>query len=268
MTCDCESDLLPQGGLKSTAAGLTASTLAPFIITQAVLLAGYVTIRTVRGAPPPTALGHRTVTVMAAAGIAAIAAVLWAVAVVHPSVTEDRSHVLSILLDVALTVYFASALRLPTAHAGPIRYSAVAGALFLAGGTAFAALTGADQVAISPMLPRVGIGVCLTVAIGVAVTTRDATAARHAGFLTAILAAPMQFAITTISLLILRTWSLTATHDPAVDPALVNTLISDTPGGHIITGILIGPLILGVIAALAATVGVRLERALALARTG
>ena len=204
---------------------------------------------------------------MAVAGITAVVAVLCAVAIAHPSATTDHAHILSILLAAALTGYLASALHRPTAHADPIRYTATAGALCLAGVTAFTAVTRSDLAGISPMLPLAGIGVCLIVAIGVAVATGDATAARRAGLLTAVLAAPLQFAIVTISLLTVHRWSLTSAYDQTAYPRsgypdVASYMISDAMGGHIITGILIGPLILGVIASIAAAIGARLGRVL------
>ncbi len=134
----------------STAAIVAVPTVAPFVVTLAVLLAVYATVHAGRSTPHTTTASYRTVTFIAVAGITAVITALWAVAVAHPSATTDHAHILSTLLAVALTGYLASALHRPTAHADPIRYSATAGAICLAGVTAFTAVTGSDLAAYQP----------------------------------------------------------------------------------------------------------------------
>jgi hypothetical protein len=248
----------------STAAILTVPTVAPFITTLAALLAGYVTVRKGRSTPHTATPSSRTVTVIAIVGIAATVAALWAVAVIHPSAATDHTHILSTLLAAVLIGFLGNTLHRPTAHADLIRYGAAAGATCLAGIAALTALAGPDRAAVSPLLSLPGIGVCLIVALAIAVKTGNATAARRAGLLTAILAAPLQFAVATINLLNVHDWSLTTTYDQAAYPRsgypdVASYMISDALGGYLITGILIGPLILGVIASMAATAGARLR---------
>jgi hypothetical protein len=246
----------------SAPAVVAVPALAPFVTTLAVLLAVYATVHAGRSTPHTTTAAHRTVAFTAVAGITATVAALSAVAVAHPTATTDRTHILPTLLAAALTGYLACALHEPAAHAGPIRYTAVAGALCLAGAATLNTTTG-----VSPMLSATTIGICLLAATGVAATTGSTAAGRHAGLLTAVLAAPLQLTAVTISLLTARRWSLTTAYDQAAYPRsgfpdVASYLISDALGGHIITGLLIGPLALGALAAVAAPAGARLAHAL------
>jgi hypothetical protein len=249
----------------STAAVLVVPTIAPFVVTLAVLLAGLASRRAGRSIPRAMTLAHRTVVGVAVTGLVATVAVICAVTVVHPSATGDRAHIVSTLLALALTSYLGVALHEPTRHADTIRYSATAGAIGLVGATAVTAMTGPDQVGVSPMLSLPGIGVCLAVAGGVAIGVGDVAAARRAGMLTAILAAPLQFAVTTISLLTVHDWSSIGALDQIAYrrsgyPDLASYAISDAMGGQIIAGVLIGPLILGVVAWVGAAAAMGLRR--------
>jgi hypothetical protein len=248
----------------STAAILVVPTIAPFVVTLAVLLAAYASRRAGRSIPHATTLAHRTVACVAVTGLVATVAVICTVAVLHPSATADHAHIVSTLLAFALTIYLASALHEPTRHADTIRYGATTGAICLVGVTAVTALTGPDHVGVSPMVSLPGIGICLAVAAGVAIRVGDAAAARRTGLLTAILAAPLQFAVTTISLLTVHHWTSMSAYDQSAYarsgyPDIASYAISDAMGGQVIAGILIGPLILGAVAGVggAAAAGLR-----------
>lgn len=248
----------------STSAILAVPTIAPFVVTLALLLAAYASRRAGHTIPKADTLAYKTVAGVAITGLIGTVAVIWTVTVFHPSATADCAHILSTLLAIALTTYLATALHQPTKHADTVGYSATIGAICLVAVTAVTVMNRSDQVGVSPMLSLSGMAVCLAVAGGVGMKVGDAAAARRAGMLTAMLAAPLQFGVTTISLLAVPHWTLTAYDRLAYlrsgYPDIASYAISDAIGGHVIAGILIGPLTLGLVASIGGTAAAALRR--------
>jgi hypothetical protein len=237
--------------------------LAPFIVTLSLLLSAYVTIRLDRLLRPPRSPAYRAVVATAVVGLVATVAALVAISLVHPGATADRTHVLSILVAFVLTGFLAAATSQPPAHAGPIWRGAMAGSLALGAATVIAAAVGPGEPGgISPLFSPVGVATSLIISVGVAVTTGSRAAGTRAGLLTALLAAPIQFAIAAAALLRVHDWRLTSRYDRYAYPHsgypdIASYMISDSLGGHLISGMLIGPLVLGAVSVVGATIAFR-----------
>ena len=227
-------------GLTVAVAGtLLAARAAPgmsvFAATLGLLLCGYATVVAWRWT------GHAVSPARLAAGAAALAGASAAVtaglriAIVRPAATTDGTHLFSILLAVALTGCLALVITPPGLgeHASAVLWWALGGAI----------VSSAAAV--------------LVVAACAAASSHSMPAGARAGVLTAVLGAPVHFAIDMTALLQVHHFVLASPFDVAAYahsgyPTVASYLISDTLGGYIITGMVLYPIGLTGMAVLAA----------------
>lgn len=260
------------GLVVAAAATMTAAYTVPsvsvFAAVLSLLLAGCATVVTSRSSRPHPSAAAVIVSAVALAGVAAtITATVW-VAVAHPSATADDTHLYSILFAVVLTGYLAftlASLR-RAEHTNTVLWWAVAGALGSgAVWTVSALTTPATTAGVRAIVSPVGAAATLAASIGVSFTTRSGRAGARAGLLTAILGAPILFAVDITALLRQRQYILTNPYDIAAyprsgQPDVASFILSDELGGHIIGGLVFSPILLTVLALLGAAAGAGLTR--------
>lgn len=258
----------------AVAAAMTASaayevpTLAVFAATFGLLLCAAATIATAHWPSRRPGAAYLAVAALALIAVVATLATAVRVAVLHPTATADGTHAFSVLFAIVLTGYLAFALT-------PPRPGGQANALLLWSLTAALAAGGA-WIALAARFPAAGTGVIglmspvsavavLVASVGAAATTRSLPAGVRAGVLTIALTAPMHFAADITGLLHVTHYTLTDPYDVAAFargryPDVASYLLSDALGGEIISGFVLSPVVLVVLALLGSAAGTRLNR--------
>ena len=185
------------------------------------------------------------------------------IAIVRPAATTDDTHLFSILLAVALTSCLALVLTPPGLgeHASPALWWALGGALASTAAWVVIAMSEQfDTEQITGYLSPVSAAAVL------AASSRSMPTGAKAGVVTAVLGAPIHFAIDMTALLQLHHFALTSPFDVAAYthsgyPTVASYLISDTLGGYIIAGLAFGPIALTGLALFGGAVGARLRPA-------
>lgn len=261
-------------GLTVAVAGtLLAARAAPgmsvFAATLGLLLCGYATVVAWRWT------GHAVSPARLAAGAAALAGASAAVtaglriAIVRPAATTDGTHLFSILLAVALTGCLALVITPPGLgeHASAVLWWALGGAIVSsAAWVAIAITTPFDASQITGLFSPVSAAAVLVVAACAGASSHSMPAGARAGVLTAVLGAPVHFAIDMTALLQVHHFVLASPFDVAAYahsgyPTVASYLISDTLGGYIITGMVLYPIGLTGMAVLAAAAAARIRPA-------
>jgi hypothetical protein len=238
--------------------------MAVFVGALGVLLAGYATLLTARSARWTPTAAYTVLVTLSVLGIAAAIGELVRIAVLHPAATTDPTHVYSIALAIILFGYLAIAASAGRRYGA--RWWVVGASLAGAAASTIAAMT-LPAGPLVPVLAIAAVGV-LVAAIGVGATTHDRAAARRAGLLTVALTAPMNVATDLLSLLRVREFTLTNPYDIAAYPHsgfpdIASYVLSDAIGGEIIGGLVLRPVILGVVALLGATAATAWQRTVA-----
>src|SRR6516162_3475141 len=195
-------------GLLAAAAATVAAasevpTLSVFVAVLSLLLCAYLTVAASRaGRPRPTA-PRLIVGAVGLAGVAAAVAAVVRIAAADPAATTDSTHVFSILSALALTGYLTLALT-PPRLGGDVNRRLANTALWwglaaaLAGGAVWAVAALANPAApegVTGLLSPVGVATTLAAAAGASAATGSRQAGAQAGLLTAVLGAPIQFAV-------------------------------------------------------------------------
>jgi hypothetical protein len=123
-----------------------------------------------------------------------------------------------------------------------------------------------DTEQVTGYFSPVSAAAVLVVSACVAASTRSMPAEAKAGVVTAVIGAPIHFAIDMSALLQLHHYALTNPLDVAAYarsglPTVASYLISDTLGGYIIVGLFLGPIALAGLALLGGAAGARLRPA-------
>ena len=250
-------------------AGVTVPGLSVFAAVLGLLLGGYATIVASRSQLPRPSMVRVIVAVVALAGLVAAVAIVLRIGAVHPTATVDHTHhVFSILFALVLTGYLALALTPPqlgdptdTGLWWALCAALAAGAVWIS----VAVTTPVEAEGILPVLEQpVAAAAALAASIGAAATTRSLPAGVRAGLLTAILAAPIRFAVDLAGMLQLGTYALTDPYDVSAYPHsgypdVASYLLSDRIGGDIATLVML-PVTMLVLALLGAAAGSGLRR--------
>ncbi|MGH3693123.1 MAG: hypothetical protein ACRDRX_03835 [Pseudonocardiaceae bacterium] len=238
------------------------------------LLAILLAWRTPRLPRHPAQLG---VGVLALVGLASAVGVVVRIAVVHPAATEDPAHLFSVLLALMLTgfVAFAAASASIMHHRRAVLWSSLGGAVLSATVWIITALSAPfptesaiGMVSFFGPLSPAALVATLGIATTLSAATGSARAGARAGMLTAVLGAPLHFAInmTASTQRNQHRYTLTHPYDIAAYPHsgfpdVASYLISDDLGGSIIAGLVIATPILAGLAMLAAALGKSLHLA-------
>ena len=242
-------------------------TMAAFTAALGLLLGGYATMVAWRwrsGQPP---LPHLVAGGAALAGASAAVTAAVRIAIARPAATADGTHLFAILFAVELTGCLSLVLTPPRlgSHSRTVLWGALAGALACTAAWVIIALAGqfsTEQV--TGYFSPVSAAAVLVVTSCVAASSRSMPAGAKAGVLTAVLGAPIHFAIDMTALLQVRHFALTSPFDMSAYarggyPTVASYLISDTLGGYIITGMLLYPIALTGLAILVAAATARLR---------
>jgi hypothetical protein len=250
------------------AAAREVPSLSVFAALLGLLLCGYATVVTARSRRLRRTAAHMIVGAVALLGVAAtIASLVWTAAA-HPEATIDPTHVFPVICATVLTAYIALALARP--HLGDdtdaVLWWALAAAVACGAVWAVSALTtSVGSEGTVGFLWLTGAAASLAVAIGVSAATRSRSAGARAGLLTAILTAPIHFAVDMTALLRINDYTLTSPYDIAAYPHssysdVASYILSDAVAGEIISGLVLYPIILVALALLGAAVGAALHR--------
>ncbi|GIH21107.1 hypothetical protein [Rugosimonospora africana] len=268
----------PGRALPVAAAGVTAATVATiaavrevpnlsvFVATLSLLLCGYATVAGTRSARPRRSLPHVIVAAIAVIAATAAVATVLRVAVTHPAATADPTHVFSVLFAALLTGYLGFALAARRLSDGAVPWWALAATLASGGAWALTTLaTSAVPDGVSAFLSPVATAATLAAAIGASATAADRTTGVRAGALTIALSAPLHFAAGMTAQLRVHHDTLTNPYDIAAFPHsgypdAASYLLSDAIAGAILTGFVLSPIVLGVLALLGAAAGTRLRQ--------
>lgn len=260
------------GLLVAAAATVAAATEVPslsmFVAALSLLLGGYATAATSRSPGPRWTASYAIVGALALAGVAATITTVVRVAAAHPTATADATHVFSILFALILTGYLALALAplRPDDHADTLRWWAIAGALVSGTVWIVSALTDPVTVAgVTALISPAGAAATLVVSIGASAVTGNRRIGFRAGLLTAVLGAPILFAVDMTELLQVHQFTLTDPYDVAAYPHsgypdVASYILSDAIGGHIIGGLVLYPIALLALALLGAAAGSGLQQ--------
>jgi hypothetical protein len=236
----------------------TVPNIAVFAGALGPLLAAYATLLAARSAQPSWAAAYAVVVGLGALGVLAAIAAVVRVAASHPAATTDPTHVYSIVLAVILVGYLAVAFA-PRRRLRTLWWvvGAAAGFGAVSIGFALTAPVGPMGVGPEPALPVASVAVVIA-AVGVGLTTHDRAAAVRAGLLTVALTAPAHVATDLLALLRVHQFTLTDPYDIAAYPHsgfpdVASYLLSDAISGEIISGLVLRPVILGLVAMVAAT---------------
>lgn len=259
-------------GLTAAAAATVAAardvpSLSLFTAVLGLLLSGYATVVTARTERPRLRVPRAIAGALALAGVGAAVATVTAVAAAHPAATTDGTHVFSVLFALILTGYLALALTPPRrgGHTDTTLWWALACALACGAAWSVKALTTpVTPEGITGYLSPAAIAATLVASIGASAATRSRQAGTQAGLLTAILGAPMHFAIDMSALLGLHHYTLTTPYDVAAYPHsgypdVASYLLSDALAGHILS-LALSPLALFAFALSGAAAGAGLQR--------
>jgi hypothetical protein len=243
--------------------------LSVFVAVLSLLLGGYTTAVTWRSPRPPWTASYMIVGAVALAGaVATITTVVW-IAVAPPSATTDPTHLFSVLFALILTVYLAVALapRRLDDHVDTLRWWAIVGALVSGAVWVVSTLTAPVTAAggVTGWVSPVGAAATLAVSIGASAITHSRRTGIRAGLLTAILGAPILFAVDMTALLHLHQFTLTDPYDIAAyshsgHPDVASYILSDALGDHIIGGLVLYPIVLFALAVLGSAAGIGLHR--------
>jgi len=273
-------------GLLAAAAATVAAasevpTLSVFVAVLSLLLCAYLTVAASRaGRPRPTA-PRLIVGAVGLAGVAAAVAAVVRIAAADPAATTDSTHVFSILSALALTGYLTLALT-PPRLGGDVNRRLADGvdrrlansalwwglAAALAGGAVWAVAALANPAApegVTGLLSPVGVATTLAAAAGASAATGSRQAGAQAGLLTAVLGAPIQFAVDMTTLLQLHHYTLATAYDVNAYahsgyPNVASYVLSDALAGGILAGLVLYPFGLLICAVLGAMAGTRLRR--------
>ena len=261
-------------GLAVTAAGTTvaaieAPSMAVFAVTLGVVLGVYATAVACRWPAQPLTLPRLIAAAIALAGTSAAVTATVRIAIIRPAATTDPTHLFSILLAFAMAGYLAVVLTPPALgeHASEAMWWALGGALASSAVWIIVAITVQfNPEQITGYFSPVSAAAVLVVSACVAASTRSMPAGAKAGFLTAVLGAPIHFAIDMSALLQLHHYALTNHFDltkfaHSGYPNVASYLISDTLGGYIIGGLFFGLVALTAVSLLGGAVGARVRPA-------
>jgi hypothetical protein len=251
----------------TVAAAYEVPSLSVFAAVLGLLLCGYATVVTSRSQRPGRTVAGVIVGAVALAGVAATVAAVVRVAAAHPAATADDTHVFSVLFALVLTGYLALAYTSPRAgnHTNTVLWWGLAGGL-ISGAiwTVSAVTTTTVTDGVTGFMSPIGAGAVLAVAIGASVTASSRRVGARAGILTAILGAPIHFAVATTAILQLHDYTLTNPYDISAFPHsgypdAASYVLSDAVAGNIITGLVLYPVALIALALLGAAVGTGLH---------
>jgi len=138
----------------------------------------------------------------------------------------------------------------------------------LAGGAVWAVAALANPAApegVTGLLSPVGVATTLAAAAGASAATGSRQAGAQAGLLTAVLGAPIQFAVDMTTLLQLHHYTLATAYDVNAYahsgyPNVASYVLSDALAGGILAGLVLYPFGLLICAVLGAMAGTRLRR--------
>jgi hypothetical protein len=250
-------------------AAITAPAMAVFAGALGVLLGGYATAVACRWPARPLTAPRLMAAAVALTGTSAAVAAVVRIAIIRPAAATDSTHLFAILLALAVTACLALVLT-PAAlgqHLSRVMWWAVGGALASTAAWVFIAIAvpfNPEQV--TGYFSPVSAAAVLVASACVGASTRSLSAGAWAGVLTAVLGAPIHFAIDMSALLQLHNYALTNPFDVAAYahsgyPTVASYVISDTLGGYIIGGLFIAPIALTGLALLAGAAGSRLRPA-------
>jgi hypothetical protein len=239
----------------------TVPSLSVFVAALGLLLSGYATIVTTRSPRPRLTAPYVIVGLVAVAGVSATIATVVVVGMAYPTATVDRTHVLSVLFALVLVGYLVFALARPRFPTPIVLWWAIGGALV--SGTVWvvsALTTAAPTVGVITLISPVGAAATLGVSVCASASARNSGAGVRAGLLTAVLGAPILFAVDMFELLRVPQFTLTDPYDVAAFPHsgypdVASYVLSDAIGGHIIGGLILYPIVLVAVAALGAIIG-------------
>jgi hypothetical protein len=227
--------------------------MAVFTGVLGALLAGYATLLAARSARWTPNAAYTVFVALSLLGVATTIAELVRIAVIHPAATTDPTHAYSIALAIILFGYLAIAIS-ARRRLGTLWWVAVASMAGAAASTV-AALT----LPAGPLVPVLAVAAVavLVATAGVGATTHDRAAARRAGLLTVALTAPMHVATDLLSMLRVHEFTLADPYDIASFahsgfPDVASYVLSDAIGGEIISGLVLQPAILALVAILGA----------------
>jgi hypothetical protein len=213
-------------------------TLSVFMAALGLLTTGCAIVLAGRWPQFPASRSQLASAAVAILGVLAVTGAVFTVAITHPVATRDRTHVFSLVLAATLSIYLIAGLSATaTRDPAPLaRWAGVAGA-----GAAVVAsvLLSPTPAVVGLISPVVAAGTLMT-AVLVGLVTRDRAAAARAGVLSAVLSAPIHFAITITALEYSGTSVLTNPYDVAAYPRsgypdVASYLLSDALGGNIVS---------------------------------
>ena len=250
-------------------AAIEAPSLAVFAVTLGVLLGVYATAVACRWPAQPLILPRLLAATVALAGASAAATAAVRIAIIRPAAATDPTHLFSILLAIAIAGYLACVLTPPALgeHASQAMWWALGGALASTVVWVVVAVTVQfNPEQITGYFSPVSAAAVLVVSACVAASTRSMPTGAKAGVLTALIAAPIHFAIDMSALLQLHRYVLTNQFDVTKFahsgyPNVASYLISDTLGGYIIGGLFFGLVALTAVSLVAGAVASRLRPA-------
>ncbi len=240
--------------------------LTGFVAALALLVCGYAVAISSRVRREPAGVTRLITSAAALTGLVATVVAVVRVGVAHPAATIDHTHqVAPILFALVLFGYLAFALAPPrlSRHNDTALWWALASCcvwIIIAFATA---TTGSGPAA---FLSPVGAAATLAAAMGASVTTGSRPAGAKAGILTAILSAPILFAINITAILQRQHYTLTDPYDISAFPHsgypdVASYLISEALDGNILAGLVLYPVVLFALAFVAAAAGVGLRNA-------
>ncbi len=232
------------GALLTVAATLTAIRLLPtlsvFVASLGLLTTGYATAIAYRTPRLPANRVQLAAAVLAVIGVLAATGAVFGVATIHPSATNDQTHIFSIVLAVALGGYLIAGLSASvTGTAARLTgWGAVVTASAILSVAASTLLLPGEVVAV-PISPIIAAATLATT-LGVAAVSRNWTAARRAGLITAVLSTPIHFATALLAAQCVHQAMLTDSYDVAAYPHsgypdVASYLLSDTLAGNIVS---------------------------------
>jgi hypothetical protein len=212
-------------------------TLSVFMAAWGLLTTGCAVVLAGRWPQFPENRSHLASAGVAISGVFAVTGAVFTVAITHPVATRDRTHVFSLMLAATLSIYLVAGLS-ATANRDPAplaRWGGVAGASAAVVASVVLSPTPAVVGLISPV---VAAGTFVT-AVLVGVLARDRAVAVRAGVLSAVLSAPIHFAMTIMALQYSGPSALTNPYDldayPRSNyPDVASYLLSDALGGNIV----------------------------------
>jgi hypothetical protein len=251
----------------TVAAASEVPSLSVFVAVLGLLLCGYATAVVSRSPCPRRTAPRALVGAVALVGVTAAVVAVVRIMAAHPAATTGHSHVFSALFALILTGYLAFALTPPRLgrHTNTVLWWALGGALASAAVWTAAALTTPVTIdVITGYLWPAGATATLAASIGASLSTRKMLAGTQAGLLTAVLGAPVHFAVDMTAILHLQHYALTNAYDLAAYshsgyPDVASYILSDAVGGGILTGLMLYPLFLIALALLGAAAGIRLH---------